>query len=29
MDNLASMQGFENSQDVENYYTKKGLLQTK
>lgn len=22
MDNLASMQGFENSQDVENYYTK-------
>ena len=27
MDNLASMQGFENSQDVENYYTKKGLLQ--
>ena len=26
MDNLASMQGFENSQDVENYYTKNSQL---
>ena len=27
MDNLASMQGFENSQDVENYYTKRGCCK--
>ena len=26
MDNLASMQGFENSKDVENYYTKNSQL---
>ena len=26
MDNLASIQGFENSQDVENYYTKNSQL---
>ena len=26
MDNLTSMQGFENSQDVENYYTKNSQL---